>query len=154
MTVRFWAGARRAAGHAEEQLTAASLGDVREQLAARAELAGVVAASAFLVDGEQAADDAPLPSGAVVDVLPPFAGGAAQTRLEALVSGFVQGVGFRAWADDRMAALGLSGSARNLPDGRVQVIAEGDRDACDRLVGALRGAAPPGRIDEVVVSWS
>lgn len=77
MTVRFWAGARRAAGHAEEPFTAASLGELRAGLASRRELAAIVAASSFLVDGEHAADDAPLRAGAVVDVLPPFAGGAA-----------------------------------------------------------------------------
>lgn len=75
MTVRFWAGARRAAGHAEEPMTAASLGQLREQLAVRAELTAIVAASSFLVDGKQAAEDAALAPGAVVDVLPPFAGG-------------------------------------------------------------------------------
>jgi sulfur-carrier protein len=75
VTVRFWAGARRAAGHAEESMTASSLGQLRGELGARAELAPIVAASSFLVNGEQFSDDAPLPYGAVVDVLPPFAGG-------------------------------------------------------------------------------
>ncbi len=81
VTVRFWAGARRAAGHAEEACTAASLGELRGRLAARTELAAIVAASSFLVNGERAADEAPLPAGAVVDVLPPFAGGAADDPL-------------------------------------------------------------------------
>jgi molybdopterin converting factor small subunit len=75
VTVRFWAGARRAAGSAEESIAAASLGELRAHLAARTELTAIVAASSFLVDGEQSSDDAPLAPGAVVDVLPPFAGG-------------------------------------------------------------------------------
>ncbi len=75
VTVRFWAGARRAAGRAEETHSADSLTQLRTQLSARAELAPVVAAASFLVDGQQADDDTPLDDGAVVDVLPPFAGG-------------------------------------------------------------------------------
>jgi sulfur-carrier protein len=76
VTVRFWAGARRAAGHAEESMCADSLREVRDRLAARPELTAIVAAASFLVDGEQAAGDAPLRAAATVDVLPPFAGGA------------------------------------------------------------------------------
>ena len=75
ITVRYWAGARRAAGVAEEKLTADTIADLRATLAARAgfdRLAGVVS---FLVDGQRAGDAPPLPDGAVVDVLPPFAGG-------------------------------------------------------------------------------
>jgi acylphosphatase len=76
------------------------------------------------------------------------------TRLTALVSGRVQGVGFRAWARDEMRALGLGGSARNLPDGRVEVVADGPRDACERLLAALRGSDPPGYVTEVWPTWS
>lgn len=75
ITVRYWAGAQRAAGVAEERLTMATIADLRAFLAARAgfdRLAGVVS---FLVDGQQAGDALDLHAGAVVDVLPPFAGG-------------------------------------------------------------------------------
>jgi FMN reductase len=74
--VRFWAGARRAAGHESETLFATTVGDVRSQLAERAELTRICAVASFLVDGRQAGDAAPLREGAEVDVLPPFAGGA------------------------------------------------------------------------------
>jgi molybdopterin synthase sulfur carrier subunit len=73
--VRFWAGARRAAGHAEEPTTAATLAALRDELAARPALTAVVAVASFLVDGQRLADDAPLPPTATIDVLPPFAGG-------------------------------------------------------------------------------
>lgn len=73
-------------------------------------------------------------------------------HLEAVVTGDVQGVGFRAWASERMTALGLSGSARNLRDGRVEVTAHGPRAACERLVDALRGPGTPGRVDNVDAS--
>jgi FMN reductase len=74
--VRFWAGARRAAGHESEILFATTVGDVRSQLSGRAELSRICAVASFLVDGQQAGDSSPLREGAEVDVLPPFAGGA------------------------------------------------------------------------------
>jgi len=73
--VRFWAGARRAAGHAEESLDAPDIGALRALLATRPQLASIVAAASFLVDEVQASDATPLRDGSVVDVLPPFAGG-------------------------------------------------------------------------------
>jgi molybdopterin synthase sulfur carrier subunit len=78
--VRYWAGAQRAAGRESEPLTAATVGELRELLATRPELARVVAVASFLVDGQQAGDTTALPDGAEVDVLPPFAGGAQTTR--------------------------------------------------------------------------
>jgi len=76
VTVRYWAGARRAAGLASEVLTADTLADLLGQLRARPGLAEVVAASSVLVDEVRpSGDDQPLATGAVVDILPPFAGG-------------------------------------------------------------------------------
>ena len=75
ITVRFWAGAQRAAGHAEEVLSAATLGELRETLAGRSELTKLCGVASFLVNGQQALDATRLDPGAVVDVLPPFAGG-------------------------------------------------------------------------------
>ncbi|MGI8667962.1 MAG: MoaD/ThiS family protein [Jatrophihabitans sp.] len=75
VTVRYWAGARRAAGRESEQLTAADVKDVLSQLGDRPELAAVLAASAVLVDAEASQPDQPLRAGSVIDILPPFAGG-------------------------------------------------------------------------------
>ena len=72
-------------------------------------------------------------------------------RVVALVRGLVQGVGFRYRIRARAEALGLSGWARNLPDGGVEVVAEGDRAACHDLADWLDGPQPPGRVDAVVV---
>ena len=46
-------------------------------------------------------------------------------RVVAVVSGHVQGVGYRYFVREIASAAGLAGSARNLPDGRVEVVAEG-----------------------------
>ncbi|MGI6870895.1 MULTISPECIES: acylphosphatase [Amycolatopsis] len=75
-------------------------------------------------------------------------------RLTAWVGGRVQGVGFRWWTRCRALELGLVGSARNLDDGRVRVLAEGSRDNCQQLLDTLRSTSSPGRVDQVVEHWS
>ncbi|GAA0632619.1 acylphosphatase [Kutzneria viridogrisea] len=74
-------------------------------------------------------------------------------RLTAWVHGQVQGVGFRWWTRARALELGLTGSAGNLPDGRVEVVAEGTEQDCRRLLAALRSGQTPGRVDAVVELW-
>ncbi len=58
-------------------------------------------------------------------------------RFRILVSGVVQGVGFRAYTQRVAESLGLSGWVRNLPDGRVEVLAEGDEDVLCLFVKEL-----------------
>jgi acylphosphatase len=60
-----------------------------------------------------------------------------EDRVTAYVRGDVQGVGFRFWARAQARRLGLVGYAENLPDGGVEVVAQGDRYAVDRLVRLL-----------------
>jgi len=81
-------------------------------------------------------------------------------RLLAHVRGDVQGVGFRWWTRARALELGLAGSARNLPDGRVEVSAQGSRAACERLLELLRtpggdkaSSRRPGAVAGVAVQW-
>ena len=77
VTVRYWAGARAAAGVPEESLAAGPLvGDVLDAaVRAHPDLTDVVAVCSVLVDGRSVGRDAPVPEGEVVEVLPPFAGG-------------------------------------------------------------------------------
>ena len=70
-------------------------------------------------------------------------------RLTAFVKGRVQGVGFRWWTRARALELGLVGSATNLDDGRVEVVAEGPQEAVQALVELLRGSDTPGSVDFV-----
>lgn len=75
------------------------------------------------------------------------------TRLTAWVHGNVQGVGFRWWTRSRALELGLTGYAGNQPDGRVLVVAQGPRPACEQLLALLRGDSTPGRVDTVVADF-
>ncbi|HEY3895683.1 MAG TPA: acylphosphatase [Pseudonocardiaceae bacterium] len=70
-------------------------------------------------------------------------------RMTVWVHGQVQGVGFRWWTRARALELGLAGHAANLSDGRVEVVAEGPRRACERLLAALRSGHTPGRVRQV-----
>jgi acylphosphatase len=72
-----------------------------------------------------------------------------RVRMTAWVHGHVQGVGFRWWTRCRALELGLVGHATNLSDGRVEVVAEGPRVACERLLAALRSGSAPGYVQQV-----
>ncbi|WP_127356460.1 acylphosphatase [Actinacidiphila soli] len=75
-------------------------------------------------------------------------------RLTAWVRGRVQGVGFRWWTRANALEIGgLSGYVSNLADGRVQVVAEGPRATCERLLAWLRDGDTPGRVDGVTEIW-
>jgi acylphosphatase len=50
--------------------------------------------------------------------------------------------------------LGLVGSVSNLRDGRVEIITEGTREACEALLVTLRSCRTPGRVDHVAERWS
>jgi molybdopterin converting factor small subunit len=77
VTVRYWAGARAAAGAECDVVTGcATVGDaVAAATALRPGLAAVAAVSSLLLDGRAAQRSDSLPAGSVVEVLPPFAGG-------------------------------------------------------------------------------
>lgn len=82
-------------------------------------------------------------------------GAAGETvRMTAWVRGRVQGVGFRWYTRANALRIGgLDGFALNLDDGRVQVVAEGTRDRCERLLEWLRTGDTPGRVDGVTEIW-
>ncbi|HST28130.1 MAG TPA: acylphosphatase [Rudaea sp.] len=65
------------------------------------------------------------------------------------VRGRVQGVAFRASTRGMARRLGLTGHAKNLPDGRVEVLACGDAAALDELESWLRRGPPAARVDAV-----
>uniref|UniRef100_A0A7V3PTV7 acylphosphatase n=1 Tax=candidate division WOR-3 bacterium TaxID=2052148 RepID=A0A7V3PTV7_UNCW3 len=71
----------------------------------------------------------------------------------ALVSGRVQGVFFRMFVYKEARALGISGRVRNLPDGRVEVQAEGERQRLNRLIEKLHQGPPGAIVENVQVEW-
>ena len=68
-----------------------------------------------------------------------------------LISGRVQGVGFRWFAHDAAVREGVAGWVRNLPDGRVEALVEGDAEAVTRVERALRSGPRGARVDNVYV---
>ena len=69
------------------------------------------------------------------------------------VSGRVQGVGYRQFAAAEARRLELSGHAKNVRDGRVEVRLEGTRASIEMLIGRLRIGPPAARVDAVDVRW-
>lgn len=76
-----------------------------------------------------------------------------KVKAEILVSGRVQGVYYRAFAQHAAQRLGLTGFCRNLPDGRVEVLAEGDRDVIEVLIEQLRIGPPSAKVEDLKVIW-
>jgi acylphosphatase len=74
-------------------------------------------------------------------------------RVQVLISGRVQGVFFRAYTRDQAVARGLRGWVRNLPDGRVAAVFEGDREKIDSMLAWCRQGPPYAAVDEVLTDW-
>lgn len=74
-------------------------------------------------------------------------------QFRAVVRGRVQGVYYRASAVDVASGLGLSGYARNLPDGSVEVVARGPRSQLDQMVDWLHRGPTLARVTGVDVDW-
>ena len=68
-----------------------------------------------------------------------------------VVSGRVTGVGFRYFAQDVARREGLTGVVRNLPDGRVEAVAEGDVESLTRFEAAMRRGPSRARVEQVEV---
>ncbi len=73
--------------------------------------------------------------------------------LHALISGIVQGVGYRYFTYRRAVALGLTGYVRNMVDGRVEVVAEGDEESLQQLLQELKVGPSFASVEEVKVEW-
>jgi acylphosphatase len=74
---------------------------------------------------------------------------ALQARL--VISGRVQGVGYRDWAIDTGLRLGLTGWVRNRRDGAVEALIVGEEEAVGRMIEACRRGPPAARVDEIDV---
>ncbi len=76
-----------------------------------------------------------------------------QRQIVALAEGRVQGVGYRAFCAHEASLLGISGYARNLPDGRVRVVAEADEGTLRQFVARLREGPPLSIVRQVTFQW-
>lgn len=76
---------------------------------------------------------------------------AARARVE--IRGRVQGVFFRAFTRDVGDRLGLGGWVRNLPDGSVEAVFEGEKTAVAEAIRICRRGPPASRVDDVDVRW-
>ena len=74
-------------------------------------------------------------------------------RLDSVVRGRVQGVGYRVFALREAMALDLAGVVANQSDGSVRVVAEGPKRDQESLVERLEDGPPAGWVDAVVVRW-
>ena len=76
-----------------------------------------------------------------------------QRQLHAIVSGRVQGVGFRYYTQTKASELGLTGWVRNQYDGTVEVTAEGAKSQLVELLTLLRQGTYPSRVIDVQIEW-
>jgi len=70
-------------------------------------------------------------------------------RAVVLISGVVQGVGYRYWTRTEAHALGLTGFVRNLDDGRVEAIFEGELDDVERMLELCRNGPPHADVENL-----
>ncbi|MFA5867559.1 MAG: acylphosphatase [Actinomycetota bacterium] len=76
-----------------------------------------------------------------------------ESRAHIFVSGHVQGVFFRAAAAETADGLDLCGWVRNLSDGRVEIVAEGNKEAARRLIDWCYEGPPAAQVAGVEIQW-
>lgn len=74
-------------------------------------------------------------------------------RAHVIIHGLVQGVYFRASTRDEAARLGVTGWVRNLSDGSVEAVFEGEKKGVEEIVGWCHKGPPGARISKVDISW-
>lgn len=74
-------------------------------------------------------------------------------RARVVIRGRVQGVFFRAEARERARSLGVRGWVRNVPDGTVEAVFEGERERIDSLLAWCRRGPALADVDDVEVQW-
>lgn len=69
------------------------------------------------------------------------------------ITGFVQGVGFRAYVRSKAKKLGITGWVRNLADARVEAVFQGEKENIEKLVSLCKKGPFFSRVNEIVVDW-
>lgn len=83
----------------------------------------------------------------------PYALGMDKARAHVFVSGRVQGVCFRMYTDEEAANLRVRGWVRNLPDGRVEAVFEGERSAVEQMIRWCHKGPPAANVTRVESEW-
>lgn len=76
-----------------------------------------------------------------------------KVRAHLFIRGYVQGVNFRYYTRQQALSHGVTGWVRNLWDGRVEAVFEGEKDAVDWMVEWCRAGPPSASVDDVEVTW-
>jgi len=76
-----------------------------------------------------------------------------KVRAHIFVSGRVQGVFFRSQTEEKARELGITGWVRNLNDGRVEAVLEGEKEKVQHLIEWAKGGPKSDRVDGVDVEW-
>lgn len=75
------------------------------------------------------------------------------SRADLLISGQVQGVFYRASAQQEALRLGLTGEIRNVPGGEVEAVVEGPKERIDEFIAWCRRGPPAAQVEDVRVRW-
>jgi acylphosphatase len=75
-------------------------------------------------------------------------------RVELLIAGMVQGVGFRYYTYQKAQQLRITGWVKNLPDGRVEVLAEGEQSVLEELISELKTGPSFSSVRDIEITWS
>ncbi len=75
------------------------------------------------------------------------------SRVHVYVEGRVQGVFFRAWTCDQAVKLGLYGWVKNLDDGRVEVVAEGQQPKLEEFIRQLKNGPKLANVEHLGITW-
>ena len=70
-------------------------------------------------------------------------------KIQAIVLGKVQGVGYRMYTQTQAEQLGLVGFVQNLSDGTVKIVAAGEDDKVDALIDWAKSGSPPAKVDDL-----
>ena len=74
-------------------------------------------------------------------------------EIQCIASGTVQGVAYRIYVQDAATELGLTGFVRNLPDGSVEIVAQGTPDILKEFIEYLHEGSLMAKVDSVAVDW-
>ena len=75
------------------------------------------------------------------------------SQVRAVIDGSVQGVGFRYFVRQAAREMGLAGWVRNLSDGRVELMAEGNRNDCDELLKLVKQGPSMAEVSQIDTKW-